>query len=836
MARGQVFEVSRKTARGYNVPRGRPLRSNGAGVTAIMGLTNGVGAAERRRRAKRALRACRDMRGKFVSCKEACPNRRRDAFRGSLVHEDDIADRIRSKHPRWSVKKRVKAIRAAVRRASGRGRSTLDRAPTRGSIKGRRGGATCWKKPRTKYVKLGAVKRSDYAYPECWAYPIHGKGPWTRRLVPRAIKWFRVHQGKYTPSVRAKIAARIEAAARKLGLKSGLRTRSRRARRNEGAGDMSIEFASPNRRRRGRRSRRRGRRTGYGRRSMLRRMRRNAGFGMSSSSGDGMDVFNSNRRGRGRRRSKKRGRRRGKSRRSFLRRRGRFSRRRGMRMMRRGRGRRRVSRGRRRSARRGGKSMRRGRGRRFRRNALSKTWDEPWELPSEGRWATGFRAPAETFPSSYTYETRGSSSMGYDPLSAFPYLQARRERQLRAKEERKQRRAARLSAARPAVLAGITGKDLRNVIKDMTRSAVESMFPDYGTFRTWSRAMHGDKKFRRWSRRARMSSFRGRRWGKGRRYGRGRRRWFGKKSRRRGFRKLRRRMRGRFGRRGGRGRMRRWMRGRRRFRRNFTANLPYASNTELVLAGVTGLATFGIIQVATKMISQRNPMLGAISGLVMGALAAFGADAVFTYDPYAKAASMAGVLSMVMTAWRALGGVVKQASAGFGAVNYAGTAARYVPAAGMGAFYQAQAGLGAPFQQALAAPFYQAQAGFGEYVAQPLQGTGEYVAQDGSLAPVSDFGEYVANRLNVEGYGDYEVQGSYATGADGFGMVADGVRPNANLDREFDVIEAAAGLGAAGAAPRSDYIPTVGSSNVSSGESAADSGIFDVGGPNGVFG
>jgi len=49
-------------------------------------------------------------------------------------------------------------------------------------------------------------------------------------------------------------------------------------------------------------------------------------------------------------------------------------------------------------------------------------------------------------------------------------------------------------------------------------------------------------------------------------------------------------------------------------------------------------------------------------------------------------------------------------------------------------------------------------------------------------------------------------------------------------------MEAAAGLGAASPQGRSDYVPTVQSGTVSNTESNADSGIFDVGGPNGVFG
>lgn len=155
---------------------------------------------------------------------------------------------------------------------------------------------------------------------------------------------------------------------------------------------------------------------------------------------------------------------------------------------------------------------------------------------------------------------------------------------------------------------------------------------------------------------------------------------------------------------------------------------------------------------------------------------------------------------------------------------------------------------------AMGQPWKEAAAGVGEYF--PASGIGEYVS-DGSLVPVSDFGEYVARNLDVRGYGDYEVSQQYDVGADGYGALDDGIRPDANLDREFNLMEAKAGVGAfveaaagLGAARRmghhgmgatspvkvSNYIPHSGASLVRTQESSESSGLFDIGGGNGVLG
>lgn len=410
-----------------------------------------------------------------------------------------------------------------------------------------------------------------------------------------------------------------------------------------------------------------------------------------------------------------------------------------------------------------------------------------------------------------------------------PWQRAAYDARMRRRAERLARRQQRMAMAMPAAMRGLTPRDLRIAMRDMTRAQVEKMFPDFYTFRTWMGAMRGDRKFRRWSGKARKYAGRRRgRWGRvaarrrgrwSRRRGMSRRRgrWGRARSRRAGSRRGRwSRRRGSARRRGRRFGLRRGRWGRsRRFRRNgFVPNMPYTSIGEMVVAGLCGLGVFGAIHYGSKMVAKAHPLAGALTGLALGGLAAFASDKIpfiKNNDAYAKAASFAGIFGIAITGIKALLGAAS-------------------PVAGYGAYHQAAAGFGAPFHQAMAGGFQQAAAGFGEYYG--ANGLGEYVSNDGALQPVNDFGEYVAGHLNVEGYGDYEVSSQFTPGADGFGYMNDGVNPGANIDREFDMIEAAAGLGAT----RSDYVPTIASSQVGSRESSEFTGVFDVGGSNGVFG
>jgi hypothetical protein len=173
-------------------------------------------------------------------------------------------------------------------------------------------------------------------------------------------------------------------------------------------------------------------------------------------------------------------------------------------------------------------------------------------------------------------------------------------------------------------------------------------------------------------------------------------------------------------------------------------------------------------------------------------------------------------------------------------------------------------GFGQPMLQAAAGEYYQPS--MGEYY-QPSMG--EYVSDD--LYPVTDFGEYVASNLDVQGYGDYEVEEMYMPSADGFGAIDDGVMPEGDLDSEFRIMEASAGVGqpfmqaaagmgqpimqaaagpfmqaAAGmgydmnvpdmVSPVSTYLPRQPALPTRTGESSADEGVFDIGGGRGIFG
>ena len=98
---------------------------------------------------------------------------------------------------------------------------------------------------------------------------------------------------------------------------------------------------------------------------------------------------------------------------------------------------------------------------------------------------------------------------------------------------------------------------------------------------------------------------------------------------------------------------------------------------------------------------------------------------------------------------------------------------RYAPVSGLGQYEQAAAG----YQQA-AAGFQQAAAGTGEYFAP--NATGEYFAPN-----------------NLQGVGEYEAAGQLAMQAAAGTTsqhIDDGIRPDSDLDRQMDIMEAAAGM------------------------------------------
>ena len=74
----------------------------------------------------------------------------------------------------------------------------------------------------TKYYRLGARKRGDYAFPECWMYPVH-----TPHFVRAAASRFGKFGGNVPTIFRGKVAARIRRAKKKFGIGEFRSKRSR---------------------------------------------------------------------------------------------------------------------------------------------------------------------------------------------------------------------------------------------------------------------------------------------------------------------------------------------------------------------------------------------------------------------------------------------------------------------------------------------------------------------------------------------------------------------------------------------------------------------------------
>ncbi len=151
--------------------------------------------------------------------------------------------------------------------------------------------------------------------------------------------------------------------------------------------------------------------------------------------------------------------------------------------------------------------------------------------------------------------------------------------------------------------------------------------------------------------------------------------------------------------------------------------------------------------------------------------------------------------------------------AGFSGINDGSILPKY----GYGEYLQAAAG-GDPFLQAAA----------GEYYGINQSGTGEYFSQD--LFPASGTeGEYGMSRLVVQGdTGAYEFSEQFSGGGGGgMGVTDNGIMPNADMDAQFNFMEAAAGLGQA---TRSDYIPHERMIPAGARSTNQEQGIFDQGG------
>jgi len=88
----------------------------------------------------------------------------------------------------------------------------------------RRSRRRCRQTAPKRYRSKGATARSDYAYPECWGYPIRfrKKGKVRKRLTKSHIRTAASRFGKfgrrYPPSVRKRIAARIRKAERRYAI------------------------------------------------------------------------------------------------------------------------------------------------------------------------------------------------------------------------------------------------------------------------------------------------------------------------------------------------------------------------------------------------------------------------------------------------------------------------------------------------------------------------------------------------------------------------------------------------------------------------------------------
>jgi hypothetical protein len=85
----------------------------------------------------------------------------------------------------------------------------------KGSVqyKMRKAGRKCPAKPPAKYARKGARQRSQYAFPECYGWPIHN-----RVHVIAAKAKFTRFGGRLPPAIRKQVEGRISKASKRLGL------------------------------------------------------------------------------------------------------------------------------------------------------------------------------------------------------------------------------------------------------------------------------------------------------------------------------------------------------------------------------------------------------------------------------------------------------------------------------------------------------------------------------------------------------------------------------------------------------------------------------------------
>jgi hypothetical protein len=84
---------------------------------------------------------------------------------------------------------------------------------------------TCRCSPPAKYVRMGARRRGDYAFPECYGYPIRFRSrsgrvnvALTKKHIRAAAQRFAKWQRRYPKTTRARIRSRIASAKAHYGI------------------------------------------------------------------------------------------------------------------------------------------------------------------------------------------------------------------------------------------------------------------------------------------------------------------------------------------------------------------------------------------------------------------------------------------------------------------------------------------------------------------------------------------------------------------------------------------------------------------------------------------
>lgn len=259
----------------------------------------------------------------------------------------------------------------------------------------------------------------------------------------------------------------------------------------------------------------------------------------------------------------------------------------------------------------------------------------------------------------------------------------------------------------------------------------------------------------------------------------------------------------------------------RRVKRNarmFRRNPMLATVQSYIKPGLFALGGFVAHSVLTSLVADfASSRLGLKAGSRSLSAAATALAGGWVAAKYAKANAQEIIVGMAVSLARTVIAEFAPTVApklGLSGTRMVGTAADFAPRYSVGEYYQATGAL--PMEAAA--------------------GTGEYFSSN--MFPVSGAGEYFLPSMSVQGYGDYEVQPGFSSSTAGIG-VAEGVLPTDDMDATFNMMEAAAGIGAyAGGpspAPVSTYIPHERALTVGNKAEDTTAGIFDIGGSNGVL-